>query len=153
MEIDICPRWVLAKVGVPYEVQPHVGLLFSSVVAMISPLLLIHLPHVCIMQRFLHIPCPGCGVLHAMTSVLRLHIVQACQFNPAGVVLASLLCFQIVARPLAIVSARTRPAINQLSKRGSSAALTSLILVWILRLYSGGFNLGSNLLSQMQHPH
>jgi hypothetical protein len=153
VEIDLCPRWALAKVGVPYEVRPHVGLLLSSMAAMISPLLLIHLPHVCLMQRFLHIPCPGCGVLHAMTSLLRLHFVEALQFNPAGVVLASLLCLQIVARPIAIVSARTRPAINKLSKRGSTAALAALISVWILRLLSGGFTLGSNLLSQMQHTH
>lgn len=153
VEIDICPRWALAKVGVPDEVRPHVGLLLSSMIAMISPLLITHLPHVCIMQKVFHVPCPGCGILHSMTSVLQLHFAQAFHFNPAGVVLAGLLCFQIVARPLAIVSAGTRLAINQLSKQGSSVALACLIVVWIQRLCFGGFSLGAHLLSQMQHAH
>jgi len=126
---------MLHKLGIPCEAQHHAGLLFSNMIALIAPLLLIRLPHICLMRRFLHIPCPGCGVLHAVASLLRLDFVQAWHFNPAGIALACLLCFQIAARPLAIVSARTRLAINRLSKQGSRAVLTCLILVWITRLF------------------
>lgn len=135
LEIDFCPRWVLHRLGVPCEAQHHTGLLLSNMIALIAPLLLIRLPHICLMQWFLHIPCPGCGVLHAMTSLLRLNFVQAWHFNPAGIPLTCMLCFQIVARPLAIISTRLRLVINQLSRQGSRAVLTSLILVWILRLF------------------
>lgn len=153
MEIDVCPRWVLAKLGVPNPVQPEVAMLLSSIFVLVLPPFLIRLPHVCLMQRFLHIPCPGCGILHSITSLLQFHFAQAWKFNPAGIVLSCMLLFQIVARPVAIVSERTRPAINQLSRRGSIGVLVCLIVVWISRLFLGGFHIGINLLSEMQRPH
>jgi hypothetical protein len=84
-----------------------------------------------------------------MLSMLHLNFLQAWNFNPAGVLFIGMLCFQIVARPLAFVSERTRPAINQLSRRGSLAILACLITVWILRLFFGGFHNGFGFLSQM----
>ena len=149
MEIDICPRWMLNKLGVPCDLHSHAGLLFSSMIVLLSPLLLIHIPHFCLLQRYLHIPCPGCGVTHSMLAMLRLNVLQAWHFNPAGVLFIGMLCFQFVARPLALVSERTRPAINQLSRRGSFAILACLITVWILRLCFGGFHNGIDFLSQM----
>ncbi|MDF3006033.1 MAG: hypothetical protein K0S22_2505 [Oscillospiraceae bacterium] len=36
----------------------------------------------CIFQRFLHIPCPGCGMTRAIKSVLVLDLVAAFLYHP-----------------------------------------------------------------------
>lgn len=36
----------------------------------------------CIYQRFLHIPCPGCGMTRAIKSVLALDLVSAFLYHP-----------------------------------------------------------------------
>ncbi len=36
----------------------------------------------CIFKRFLHIPCPGCGMSHALQSLLRLKVDEALAYHP-----------------------------------------------------------------------
>jgi hypothetical protein len=53
MEIDICPRWVLARLGIPQQSQHHVALLVSTLLALALLPLAIRIPHFCLMQRVL----------------------------------------------------------------------------------------------------
>src|SRR5580704_1106720 len=117
MEINICPQWLLAKSGLPVEVHQHTALLLSSLSVLLLAPLLIAIPHVCLFQLLLGIPCPGCGVLHGMAALLRLDFASAYHSNPAALFLASLLVFQIAARPVAITLASARPLVNTISQR------------------------------------
>lgn len=134
MEIDICPRWVLAKLRIPPQHQYHVALLVSTLLALAFFPLAIHVPHFCLMRKVLQIPCPGCGVSHSIMALLRLNPARAWDANPAGVAVALGFCFQLVARPIAIMAPRTSDLVSQASRHISNAALGSLLLVWISRV-------------------
>ncbi len=138
MEINIFPELLLAKLGVPSQARVHVALLLSSLAALAAAPLLIHLPHFCLMETVLELPCPGCGVSHALVTVMRGHLATAWQTNPAGVAFAFLLGFQIVARPAAIARAQVGGFVSSISKQGSRAVLGLLMAVWLLRLVCGG---------------
>jgi hypothetical protein len=134
MEIDICPRWVLARLRVPQQTQHHVALLVSTLLTLAVLPLVTHIPHFCLMQKVLGIPCPGCGISHSVMALLRLKFGTAWQSNPAGVGVASVFCFQLVARPIAITAPRTGVLVSQVSRHMSNVALGSLLLVWVSRL-------------------
>ena len=134
MEIDICPRWILARLRIPEHSQHHIALLLSALLTLALLPLAIHIPHFCLMQKVLGIPCPGCGILHSMMAFLRLNPGMAWEANPAGVGVASVFCFQLVARPIALIAPRTGDLISQVSWRMSNVALGSLLLVWIIRV-------------------
>jgi hypothetical protein len=148
MEINIFPRWLLAKLGLSPEKQMHAALLLSSVLAFAAAPLLIRIPHVCLMQTVLGLPCPGCGVLHSMTALRELDFSNAWKANPAGIAVAAVFLLQALARPVAIASARTAMPVTRISRAGSYAVLGSLFFVWIIRLATGGFH-GCHLLSKM----
>jgi Protein of unknown function (DUF2752) len=134
MEIDICPRWVLARLRIPGQSQHHVALFVSTLLTLAFLPLVIHLPHFCLMQKVLGIPCPGCGILHSIMAFLRLKPVMAWEANPAGVGVASVFCFQLVARPIALMAPRTGDLVSEASRHISNVALGSLLLVWISRV-------------------
>jgi len=57
--------------------------------AVIPPLFHFYLPPLCLFQRFLGIPCPGCGICSSVRALLHGHWLKALTLNPAGpVVLA-----------------------------------------------------------------
>ena len=134
MEIDICPRWLLGWLRVPQQTQRHVALLVSTLLTLVLIPLVIHIPHFRLMQKVLGIPCPGCGISHSMIALLRLKPDMAWQANPAGVIVAAVFCFQLVARPIAITAPRTGVLVSQVSRRLSNLALGSLLLVWMSRV-------------------
>jgi hypothetical protein len=134
MEIDICPRWVLARLRIPQQSQHHVALLVSTLLTLALLPLMVHIPHFCLMQKVLGIPCPGCGISHSMIAFLRLKPGMAWQANPAGVGVASVFCFQLGARPIAITAPPTGVLVSQVSRCMSNVTLGSLILVWMVRV-------------------
>jgi hypothetical protein len=138
MEINFCPRWLPAKLGLPPDKQIHFALLFSSLMAMAMVPVLVRVPHVCLVQVLLGGPCPGCGVLHSISAFARLDVQGAWQSNPAGIALAALMAFQIVARPVAMLRTRRTGAwVSAASRVGSSLALATLFLSWSFRLLQG----------------
>jgi hypothetical protein len=134
-EIDICPRWVLARLRIAEQSQYHVSLLASALFTLAILPIAIHLPHFCLMKTVLGIPCPGCGVCHLVLAILHLKPVMAWEANPAGVGIASVFCFQLMARPMATIAPRTRDLVSRASHRISNVALAGLLLVWISRVF------------------
>jgi hypothetical protein len=134
MEIDICPRWVLARLGIPARCQRHVALLVSALLVVGLLPLAIYVPHFCIMRKVLGIPCPGCGVSHSILAIFRLNPVSAWEANPAGIGVAFAFCFQLAARPIAIMVPRTGDWVSQTSRQISNVALGCLLAVWISRV-------------------
>jgi hypothetical protein len=133
MEIDVCPRWLLTKLGVPLEAQPHLGVLLSTLLAIVISPVLIRLPHFCLMQKLLHIPCPGCGVLHSLNSVLHLDFLGAWRFNPGGAVLAASMVIQILGRTLQLAFDKYSETLREIYAVCSRTTLVMLLVVWIER--------------------
>ena len=140
MEINFCPRWLLAKAGVSPEAQPHLAIVLSTLAALLASPLLVRVPHICLMHALLGLPCPGCGILHGMAAMSKMDLAAAWNANPASFFLAALVALQLLARPIALCSARTRPAITCISNYASKTALAALLLVWIERLILGGMH-------------
>ncbi len=145
MEINFCPRWLLFKLGVPADAQSHVALFFSSLVVLIASPIVARLPHICLVRALFGIPCPGCGVMHAMAALSHMDLAAAWHWNPAAFLLSLLLLFQLVARPMALVSAPMRPTIAKISQHGSYTVTGFLLLIWVCRLFLGGIH-GSRIL-------
>ncbi len=136
MEILLLPNWLLVRLAIAPERREHVNAFVSSIIAVCGAPLLFRIPHRCLFQYFLHIPCPGCGVTHALLGVLRLDFTAAWRANPAGLAVAALLAWQILARPMALVFERHAGVVSQVSRHGSRMAMAGLAGVWILRLVS-----------------
>lgn len=134
MEIDFCPRWVLAKLRVPERSQNHLAILISTLFVLLLVPIIPHVPHFCLMKKLLGIPCPGCGISHSVMAVFRIDFVTAWFANPAGIGVALLFFFQIVARPFAIALPRTAGLVSSISRYGSNFTVILLCLVWSYRV-------------------
>ena len=134
MEINVCPEWLLAKLKVPAGARIHVALLLSSLLALTISPVLTRIPHFCLMQRVLGIPCPGCGILHSLIAVLQLHFAAAWQSNPAGIALALFLVLQICGRTLALAFKMNLQLLARFSQAGQGVVIALLFSVWFARL-------------------
>jgi hypothetical protein len=134
MEIDICPRWILAKLRIPGQNQHHFALFVSALLVVLSIPVAVRIPHICLLRSLVGIPCPGCGVSHSIMAILRLNPTMAWKANPAGVGVASVFCFQLVARPVAIAVPGTGEFVSRVSRNISNITLAGLLLVWISRV-------------------
>jgi hypothetical protein len=135
MEIDICPRWILTWLRVPEPSQHHVALLVSTVFALLSIPIMARIPHFCLMRKAFGIACPGCGISHSLSAILRLNPAAAWEANPAGLGVASVFCFQLVARPVALAAPGAGDFVSRISRHISTVTLGCLLLVWISRVF------------------
>ncbi|MFL6439829.1 MAG: DUF2752 domain-containing protein [Terriglobales bacterium] len=136
MEIQICPHWLLCKFGVPEELQRDTGILISSVLIFLSVPILIHLPHLCLAQQVLGIPCPGCGVTHSILALLQFRFHAAWDFNPGGIVVAAYFGLQICWRTCVLSSLMTALLVARLSRAGEILVMVVLFGVWFGRLFN-----------------
>jgi len=134
MEIDFCPRWILAKLHVPERSQHHLAILISTLVVLMLVPVIPHVPHFCLMKKVLGIPCPGCGISHSVMAAFRFDLAKAWLANPAGIGVAMLFSFQILARPLAIALPRAAGVVSSISRYGSNLSVILLFVVWTYRV-------------------
>jgi hypothetical protein len=134
MEIDFCPRWLLAKLHVPERSQHHFAILISTLAVLLLVPLVPHVPHFCLMKKLLGIPCPGCGISHSLMAMFRFDLAKAWFANPAGIGVALLFVFQIVARPVAIALPRAAGVVSSISRYGSNFSVILLFAVWAYRV-------------------
>jgi len=134
MEIDFCPRWILSKLRIPERCQHHLAILISTLVVLLLVPIIPHVPHFCLMKKVLGIPCPGCGISHSLMAAFTLDLAKAWFANPAGIGVALLFCFQIVARPIAIGVPGAAGVVSSISRYGSNLSVILLFLVWTYRV-------------------
>lgn len=134
MEIDFWPPATLAKLSVPASLQKHLSVLLSNMTLMAALPILRRLPHVCLARTLLGIPCPGCGVTHSILAVQHLHLAAAWASNPAGLGVAGVMAYQILARPVALFRPALGPGVSWLSHWLSRAVTVWLAGIWIWRL-------------------
>jgi hypothetical protein len=135
MEINFCPRWILTKLRVPERSQHHLAILISTLAVLLVVPIIPHVPHFCLMKKLLGIPCPGCGISHSVMAAFRLDMAKAWFANPAGIGLALLFAFQIIARPLAIAQPRAAGLVSLISRYGSNFSVVLLFAVWAYRVF------------------
>jgi hypothetical protein len=148
MEINILPKWLLAKLKIVEERHHHFALSLSALLILLLVPIVVRLPHFCLVRFFFGIPCPGCGILHSLIAMLNFNVRAAWLSNPAGIGLFLLLGFQIVARPIAWNWPNTCRAVTDFSRHAGTAVIVWLLLVWIARLTTGGLH-GIRFLPEM----
>ncbi len=148
MEFRFIPVWIMRRLGVSADLEVHWSILVSTMIAALMAPVLMYLPHVCLTQTLLGIPCPGCGILHAVKETVEMHFKAAALSNPAGIVLVLVIGSQVLLQSGAIAFAGIRRKVLVLSRVMSNVALSCLLAVWILRLIQGGFHV-SYYLSKM----
>lgn len=134
MEINFCPRWILAKLHIPERTQHHFAILISTLFVLLLVPVIPHVPHFCLMKKLLGIPCPGCGISHSLMAAFRFDLAKAWLANPAGIGVAMLFAFQVIARPIAIALPRASAAVSSISQYGSNFSVILLFVVWAYRV-------------------
>lgn len=137
MQIALVPNRVAARIFGEGDPALHLNYFTSSLlVLMATPGLgfLERLPHVCLMQALFSVPCPGCGILHAMHSLYRLDMHSAMVSNPAGLFVAVGVMTQLLIRPVAILKPNSGASVNAISQILNGVVISALMSVWIARL-------------------
>ena len=98
MEIYLLPEalsnWLDSRGRSHTNQRLHLGYFLSNVMV-VALLPLVHLvPHFCLMQALVAIPCPGCGVTRALVLAMSLRLRESAMANPAGLVIAATIGFQ-----------------------------------------------------------
>jgi len=134
MEIRLCPRYVLNRLPVPPDRLDHLDVLLSAAFVLLAAPFLSYIPHVCLAQWLLRIPCPGCGITHSLFALAHLDFRQAWHWNPAGIALAIFLALQLLARSFALLKPAVGAAVARASRVTERFVLGSLLIVWFTRL-------------------
>jgi hypothetical protein len=138
MQIALLPEWLLDGMPITREQSRCLNLLCSGVLVIgVVALMLDRLesvPHFCLFQRVLGIPCPGCGILHSLNASFHFNFRTAWHANPSGLALALALVFQVCGSALML---QGLPLSLKLEKLDSLCARVFGILavaVWVYRV-------------------
>lgn len=134
MEFHLIPIALLKRLGVSDRAVLHVSLFASAVLVVLASPLLKFFPHFCLAQFLFHLPCPGCGITTGLRAILHADWRGACVANPASLMLAAFLVFQLLARPLALLRPASGDHVSVASRYFSNAVLFTLFSVWLVRL-------------------
>jgi len=134
MEIYLLPNWMLERLAISPSRRLHLNAFASALLALLAAPMLVRVPHICLFQYFLHLPCPGCGITHSLISMERLDLSGAVCANPAGLFVAAFLGLQLVARPVGLFVEGWETAVARMSRYASGVTVAALIFVWIWRL-------------------
>jgi hypothetical protein len=140
MEITFIPRWILSCLFADEERRFHFNCAVSALLIVAAlPLLYVipflrAIPHFCLAQTLFGIPCPGCGITHALLALALFDLRGSWNANPAGFALTLLFIFQLFVRPLAILVPAASKNISRVGRWFSSASVIALMVVWILRV-------------------
>ena len=136
MEIYLCPEWLLGWMGrrgvVDARARVHAGYFLSNLLVVLLVPLVPLVPHFCVMQTLFGIPCPGCGVTHALLLAFGLHVRESIAANPAGLVIASTIGFQLVARPWAMMNCEDSTLVSRMSGWLGRISVVCLLAAWVL---------------------
>lgn len=72
--------------------------------------------------------------MHSLIATVHFQPKEAWMFNPAGIVLASYLVFQIFGRSLVLASVLNAGSVSTFSKHGQTGVFAALFAVWFVRL-------------------
>jgi hypothetical protein len=142
MEIAFLPAWILRRLSDDRAAQVHLNILISC-----SSLLLIFLlipgmiravlsvPHVCLMETLLQLPCPACGLSASLLAAGRLDLPSAWSHHPVGPFLVAFVLLQLPARLIALQHAKWERCVVSVSQTLSRLLVAALLVLWVGELF------------------
>jgi hypothetical protein len=129
----------MKRISADHVLQVHMNVLLSSFLILgilFSPAfdLLHRIPHVCIFQKYLGIPCPACGLLTSCHCLRELRFADALRANPAGILIVASLFIQIFLRTWAIIAEGPYLTVVRISKITTILIVTVLMIQWLFHL-------------------
>ncbi len=141
MEISFVPGFIVHRLASDDHARIHINailstavLFFVSVLFVRFPGILHSMPHICIVETLLGIPCPGCGTISACIATLSGDFSVAWAANPAGMLLIGYLAIRIPLCMFGLVCPRSSEMVFRVSRYGGNVMLAALIAVWINRI-------------------
>ncbi|MDR2240565.1 MAG: DUF2752 domain-containing protein [Zoogloeaceae bacterium] len=104
---------------------------FPSILRLVT-----ELPHYCIFERFVDIPCPGCNITLALVQIAHLHIAESISTNPGGIALVLTVTFQIGVHFSALARFVTFSTAQQLVALTTRIFFSFLMLHWLITLFN-----------------
>lgn len=104
----------------------------------VIPLVQVPLPGTCTYKRLLNADCPGCGLTRCFISVAHGRWSDGWRFNPAGILLFSLVVVQIPYRVVQITRSRRGQQELRLGKFSTwmlFAVILALLVQWVVRMF------------------
>jgi hypothetical protein len=102
------------------------------------PLLGYTLPELCYWRRMFDMDCPGCGLTRCFVSLAHFDLPAAWRYNPTGILMFSVVAWQIPYRTLQIVrGVRPAPQRIPILPFGLAAVAVLLIVQWLVRIVVG----------------
>lgn len=139
MEPALFPLWLTRRLPGSFAIGRNINVLASCSLitfALISGLgsRLSAIPHFCLFQRLLGIPCPGCGISRSLLAAAHFHFSAAWNFNPAGIAIWFFLLFQIAARTVMTLRNDLTAGFQRIFGGLENVLIVSLGFVWFWRL-------------------
>lgn len=138
MQIALFPEWMLAWAFVSRERARLFNLLFSSVLVIVVTALALDrvesVPHFCLFQKLLGIPCPGCGILHSLNASFHGDFHRAWLANPAGLVMAVAILFQVCSSTLMLAGVAAQRHVDWVESGVVKTFISVALAVWIYRI-------------------
>ena len=146
MNVTIIPYKIISLFTSDNERKMHLNALFSTIIIIFTFNILRTLPHFCFFQMVFNIPCPGCGILTSVYSITKFEFVESFIYHPVGFILVIFYLSQIPLRLIALIEPiKLGNKIKNFLNIYSTCIITSLMLVWIIKLFGGIY--GSVILS------
>lgn len=126
-----------------YSIQHELNILFSNIFILVifgalgnNILAILNLiPHYCLIDKLLGIPCPVCGMTRAFCEISNWNLISASTLNFASFFVASYFLLQIPLRIATIASKRLRSKTNKISRTASNILLIIVLANWVLSLF------------------
>lgn len=140
LDVILLPQRVLKCLRIPDGVEHHVNVLLSS--ALIALLFLTGwamrlaemVPHWCIFQKVLGVPCPGCGMTRALHCMAAGELAASVRMHPCGALLVAALVTQTIVRFALIRGWISGGAAHQWIKHIGNSFVAALMGWWVWRL-------------------
>lgn len=139
MEVSIIPRFLIKKISNNNIQQVNWNILISTcLILLLIPFINIStlnsIPHFCLFQKIVGIPCPVCGVTRSVVSLSEFNIVESFSYNPAGILIVFSLVLQIPLRIIVLINEKYFKIIQKFSKIVLFIVILSLLLQWFLKI-------------------
>jgi len=142
MEVAIIPEWLFKLLSLDERKKYEANVLISNLLIIIafaifgSRLLILanELPHFCLFNKIIGIPCPVCGITRAFCELSKGNITQAYYLNLSSLFVASFFVFQIPLRICSLYKPETQKIVTKISKTLGRLVLVIIVANWLINI-------------------
>lgn len=140
MDIRLLPGVLFERLHLRADAQHHLNVLLSVVAVatafVVGDVLGVarSLPHVCLVEHLLSIPCPGCGMTRSLALIARGDVKASLTVHPCGVLLVAGIAVQSITRVVRLARSVPEFLADGLIRTLNHGMLAALIAVWAFRV-------------------